>query len=171
MAQAKEGQEFIRHELDEAIAIQQSIVEAERQLSAEHPLPEAKKELESMAAEDEQQLRELEQLGRQFGASGKREEVAQHMEELKREVSKHLKGGADSEKYEMHAVLLTLKRKQQDAAAALAEIAGRIGNADLRKAASRLHEEMRSSADRLAASLAKLATEIASRGAQPSQAR
>ena len=37
MGEAKVGEEFIKHEFDEAIAIQRAIVEAEKTLSTAHP--------------------------------------------------------------------------------------------------------------------------------------
>ena len=39
---AKTGEEFIKHEFDEAIAIQQSIVDAEAALAETHPVGSAK---------------------------------------------------------------------------------------------------------------------------------
>ena len=41
------GTEFIKHEFDEAIAIQQSIVESGKRLSTSHPVPDVKKQLKS----------------------------------------------------------------------------------------------------------------------------
>ena len=43
MGEAKVGEEFITHEFDEAIAVQQSIVDAETTLSTKHPFSSAKR--------------------------------------------------------------------------------------------------------------------------------
>src|SRR5215210_7788998 len=54
-----QGESFIKHEFNEAIAIQEAIVEAERELSENHPLPEAQKTLKDGLKNDERQLKEL----------------------------------------------------------------------------------------------------------------
>ena len=76
MAEAKEGQEFIQHEFDEAIVVQRAIVEAERLLAEAHPLPEAKRAIGKLMKTDERSLQQLTKLGQRFGATGKAEEVA-----------------------------------------------------------------------------------------------
>jgi hypothetical protein len=43
------GQEFIKHEMDEAIAFQQTIVDAETKLGSTHPKADAKKLIKRMA--------------------------------------------------------------------------------------------------------------------------
>ncbi|HEX5939909.1 MAG TPA: hypothetical protein VFZ12_06080, partial [Dehalococcoidia bacterium] len=60
-------------------------------------------------------LQELQKFGKPFGASGKREEVADALGSLADETSAKA-GEEESEAYEAHAVLLNLKRKQQDSA-------------------------------------------------------
>jgi len=167
VAMAREGQDFIKHEFDEAIAIQQSIVECERQLAEVHPMEATRSELQKMLKTDEKALSQLEQLGGQYGATGEREEVAQHMEELGAEVAGNAKNGPDSEKYEMHAVVLTMKRKQQDSATAMAEIAKKIGDTKMQEAATRFQKDTREAADQLARSLTHLAVDLASRGRAP----
>lgn len=52
MGEAKVGEEFITHEYDEAIAVQQSIVEAETKLSTKHPLASAKAAIKTALTED-----------------------------------------------------------------------------------------------------------------------
>src|SRR5690554_344935 len=69
MGEAKIGEEFIKHELDEAIAIQRTIVDAAQQLSESHPFDEAKRVIKTGLKEDRRYLTELEKLGREHGAT------------------------------------------------------------------------------------------------------
>jgi hypothetical protein len=71
-------------------------------------------------------------------------------------------GSEESEAYEAHAVLLNLKRKQQDSADAMIKIARDRKDADLRDAATKMKREIKASADGLAKSLADFAARIAS---------
>jgi hypothetical protein len=163
VSDAKVGDEFITHEFDEAIAIQRGIVEAERALAGSHPVSDVKRELRSLHKEDERFLRELEDLGAEVGATGKVEEVAGSMTEL---MSTTLESApeAESEAYEAHAVLLSLKRKQQDSGLAMIRIARDRRNAHLREAATRFERAQRLSAKALGASLAEFARRIAAAG-------
>ena len=68
---------------------------------------------------------------------------------------------AESEAYEAHAVLLTLKRKQQDSAEALIRIARELGDRELRTAIAGMKREVKRSADELAKQQAALALRIA----------
>lgn len=158
-----QGKSFVRHEFDEAIVIQKAIVETEQQLSKAHPLAEAKKEIERMVGRDEEQLRELERLGKGYGATGKKEEVAGTFEELASQLTESASGGPASEAYEAHAVLLTMKRKQLDAALAMRAIADEMGNEELTRATGTMEREMRTSSDRLAELLSDLAVDLATR--------
>jgi hypothetical protein len=155
------GTEFIKHEFDEAIAIQQSIVESGSTLSTSHPVAAVKRQIKSDLKTDREHLARLQQLGRPFGAAGKREEVAQSLGQLASETSKKA-GDEESEAYEAHAVLLTLKRKQQDGADGLIKIARDRKETELRDAATKMKREIKSSADDLAKSLADFAVRIAS---------
>ena len=83
-----------------------------------HPYPEAKRLITATMREDERGLRELERLGKPYGASGEVEEVAAGLQALMQETAQHAQE-AESEAYEAHAVLLNLKRKQQDSASAM----------------------------------------------------
>lgn len=166
MPEAKEGTDFIRHELDEAIAIQQSIVACGEKLAQEYPLEDARAQLQQMLKQDQEHLRKLEQLGKPFGAKGEREEVAQAFETLGSEVSQTAIGGPDSEKYELHAVVLNMKRKQQDSATAMTKIARKMGDKQLQEAFTTMQKEIKASAEELSKSLSTLATEIAMRGQQ-----
>ena len=82
MGEAKVGEEFIKHEFDEAIAIQQCIVDAESSLSTAHPSAAAKRAIKSSLAADEKYLQQLKQLGKQHGATGEIEDVAGGLKEL-----------------------------------------------------------------------------------------
>src|SRR3712207_1024848 len=147
MPEAKEGTEFIKHEFDEAIAIQQSIVACGEKLAQEYPLEDAKPQLQQMLKQDQDHLRKLEQLGKPFGASGQREEVAQAFEQLGTEVSQTAVGGPDSEKYELHAVILNMKRKQQDSATAMTKIAQKMGDQRLKEEITTMQKEIKASAE------------------------
>jgi small-conductance mechanosensitive channel len=155
------GTEFIKHEFDEAIAIQQSIIESGRALSRSHPVASVKRQLTADLKVDEQHLGQLQKFGRPFGASGKREEVAEALGSLADETSAKA-GSEESEAYEAHAVLLNLKRKQQDSADAMVKIARDRKETDLRDAATQMKKEIKASADGLAKSLAQFAVRIAS---------
>ena len=155
------GAEFIKHEFDEAIAIQQSIVASGKTLSTSHPMPEVKKQLTADLKVDQRHLASLEKLGKPYGAMGKREEVAQSLGQLASETASKA-GSEESEAYEAHAVLLNLKRKQQDSADAMVKIARDRKETQLRDAATKMKKEIKTSADELAKSLANFAVRIAS---------
>ncbi len=154
------GTEFIKHEFDEAIAIQQSIIESARALSRSHPVASVKRQLASDLKVDQQHLSQLQKFGKPYGATGKREEVAEALGSLADETAQKA-GSEESEAYEAHAVLLNLKRKQQDSADAVIKIARDRKETDLRDAAMRMKKEIKASADALAKSLADFAVDIA----------
>ena len=155
------GTEFITHEFDEAIAIQQSILDSGTKLSTSHPVADVKRQLKADLKVDQQHLAQLKKFGKPFGATGKREEVAEALGSLADETSQKA-GDEKSEAYEAHAVLLNLKRKQQDSADAMIKIARDRKNTELRDAATQMKKEIKSSADALGKSLADFAVEIAS---------
>jgi hypothetical protein len=155
------GTEFITHEFDEAIAIQQSIVTAGEALSGSHPVAAVKRQLKADLKVDRAHLRRLQSLGKPYGATGKREDVAQALGDLASEATSKA-GQEESEAYEAHAVLLNLKRKQQDSADAVVKIARDRKEPELRDAALQMKKEIKASADGLAKSLADFAVRIAS---------
>jgi len=155
------GTEFITHEFDEAIAIQQSIVDAGTKLSSSHPVAAVKRQLTADLKVDQRHLTQLQKFGKPFGAVGKREEVAEALGSLADETSQKA-GEEESEAYEAHAVLLNLKRKQQDSADAVIKIARDRKDTDLRDAATKMKKEIKASADALGKSLADFAVQIAS---------
>ncbi len=163
MSEAKVGEEFITHELDEAIAIQRSIVTAEESLGRDHPRAEAKRLIQRSLKEDQKFLRQLETLGRKHGATGKVEEVAESMNELMTETSGKASEAA-SEAYEAHAVLLSLKRKQQDSGSAMLKIARAMKDTEMRDAAMAFQKATKASAQELADDLAAFAVAIATVG-------
>ncbi|MFN8621238.1 MAG: hypothetical protein U0869_10880 [Chloroflexota bacterium] len=166
MAEAKVGDQFIKHEFDEAIAIQERIVEAEQELGRSHPLPDAQQAIKDCLKEDRQLLKELQQLGKPRGATGEVEEVAGAMGELMQETLASA-DEAESEAYEAHAVLLSLKRKQQDSGAAMLRIARELGDVELRDAAMQFERTQREGARTLAESLAAFAVRIATQPGRP----
>ena len=155
------GTEFITHEFDEAIAIQQSIVDAGEALSRSHPVAAVKRQLKADLKVDRAHLQQLRSFGKAYGAAGKREEVAQALGDLASETTSKA-GREESEAYEAHAVLLNLKRKQQDSADAVVKIARDRKEPELRDAAMQMKREIKASADGLAKSLADFAVRIAS---------
>ena len=154
------GTQFITHEFDEAIAIQQSICDAGTKLSGSHPVAAVKRQLSADLKVDERHLAQLQKFGKPFGAVGKREEVAEALGSLANETSEKA-GSEESEAYEAHAVLLNLKRKQQDSADAMIKIARDRKDTDLRDAATTMKKEIKASADALGKSLADFAVQIA----------
>ncbi len=156
------GQAFIKHEFDEAIAIQQTIVDSGEKLSKSHPVSEIQKQLKNDMKLDKRHLAQLEKLGKPFGASGKREEVAGALSTLA-ETTAAKAGTEESEAYEAQAVLLNLKRKQQDSADAMVKIAREQDNSEMRDAAGEIKKEIKSSADELAKSLADFAVRLATK--------
>lgn len=163
MSEARYGEEFVKHEFDEAIAIQQSIVEAERKLSTAHPHVDSKNAIKAVMKDDERFLRELQQLGRQHGATGVKEEVAGSLDELMKTTAEHATE-AESEAYEAHAVLLNLKRKQQDSAVAMVKIARAMKDTKMHDAAQQFAKSTKTAAQDLADNLAAFAVEIATEG-------
>ena len=170
MGEAKVGQEFITHEFDEAIAIQRSIVEAEQQLGEVHPFPEAKTLISKGLKEDQKFLKELETLGQQHGATGKIEDIAGSLTTLMQEAAQKATE-AESEAYEAHAVLLNLKRKQQDSASAMVKLGRARKDTKMRDAATKFERGTRESAKLLATLLADFAVQIASKGQQGAVSR
>lgn len=155
------GQEFIKHEMNEAISFQQAIVEAETKLGANHPDPESKKLIGKLRKDDEKQLDRLMKAGKPMGATGKQEEVVEAMSKLMKQTA--AKAGTEkSEAYEAQAVLVTLKRKQQDAGTAMIKLGQKMKNAGLKELGTDLHRASKASAEELGKNLAGLAVEIAS---------
>jgi hypothetical protein len=157
-----EGQEFIRHEFDEAIAVQQAIVEAEQQLATAHPMEETRTQLKKSAVESKQWLGKLQKAGKQFAATGEAEEVAQGITSLAQQtLQKAKKSGEQSDYYEAHAVLLNAKRKQQDSAGSIIKIARALKDRELAQEATLMQKANKAAADELASSLTQLAVRIA----------
>jgi len=168
VGEAKYGDEFITHEFDEAIAIQQAIVDGAEKLSTAHSRPASKRLIKTALREDEKYLRELRRLGKKHDATGKVEGVALALKELMDETAQSA-AEAPSESYEAHAVLINLKRKQQDSAAAMLKIARDQKDTELRTAATEFGRSTKASAQELADDLALFAVEIATM--QPTGAR
>lgn len=145
------GTEFIK---------QQSIIEAGKALSTSHPVATVKRQLAADLKVDQRHLAQVEKFGKPYGATGKREEVAEALGALADETAQKA-GSEESEAYEAHAVLLNLKRKQQDSADAVIKIARDRKETELRDAAMKMKKEIKSSADELAKSLADFAVDIA----------
>jgi len=169
MSEAKVGEEFIKHEFDEAIAIQRTIVDGGEQLAAAHPFPDAKKAIDQGLKQDRQFLAQLEKLGKEHGATGTVEDVAGGLKKLMEETAQKATE-AESEAYEAHAVLLNLKRKQQDSAMAMLKIARAQKDTELRDAAQEFQKGTKESANELADQLAAFAVQIATENGQ-AQAR
>jgi hypothetical protein len=159
------GSAFITHEYDEGIAIQQAIVAAAEALGAAHPVPAARDAIREQLAVDQRQLEDLRLLGAPHGAEGKQEDVARGMDTLMRKTLEKAtdKEPEESDVYEAHAVLLSLKRKQLDSAGGM--IATATDRGDTRAAAThRKHQRELTAATRaLAETLAAFAVRIASR--------
>ncbi len=146
MGEAKVGQEFITHEFDEAIAVQECIVEAETTLSTKHPQGSAKRAIKESLREDKTFLSQLKTLGKAHDATGKIEDVAGGLKELMESTLETATSeGADSDFYEAHAVLLNIKRKQMDSAGGMLAIARETGDAELRKAATDFQKAQKAS--------------------------
>jgi hypothetical protein len=159
---AKTGEEFIKHEFDEAIAIQQVIVDAETKLSTAHPVPAAKTAIKASLKDDKTYLEQLRRLGKQHDATGEVEDVAGGLKELMEEtLTTATEEGNDSDFYEAHAVLLNLKRKQMDSAGGMLEIARATKDTELRTAASEFQKAQKSTSESLADELASYAVRIA----------
>jgi hypothetical protein len=166
MGEAKVGEEFITHEFDEAIAIQQAIVDAETTLSTKHPLSSAKTAIKASLADDKTFLTQLKTLGKAHDATGKVEDVAGGLKELMEEtLQSATKEGADSDFYEAHAVLLNLKRKQMDSAGGMLAIARDMDDKKLRDASAAFQKAQKASCESLTSELATYAVKIASAAA------
>ena len=166
MGEAKTGEEFIKHEFDEAIAIQQSIVDAESTLSTKHPESSSKRAIKSSLAADEKYLQQLRTLGRQHDATGEVEDVAGGLKELMEStLEKATSDGNDSDFYEAHAVLLNLKRKQWDSAGGMLAIARDQNDTKLRDAAKDFQAGQKETSTALTKELAAFAVRIAGQAA------
>jgi hypothetical protein len=162
MGEAKVGEEFITHEFDEAIAIQEAIVEAETTLSTKHPVSTAKTAIKDSLTDDRALLGQLRTLGKKHDATGKVEDVAGGLKELMEEtLGTATDAGEDSDFYEAHAVLLNLKRKQMDSAGGMLAIARETKDPDLRDMASEFLRAQKASSQTLADELADYAVKIA----------
>ena len=155
------GQDFVTHEFDEAIAVQTAIVAAGEKLSRDHPWAEARRVIQSSLQQDRSQLTQLEKYGKQFGAAGKREEVAGALASLMEQTAAKA-STEDSEAYEAQAVLINLKRKQQDSADAVHKMARDMGETAMRDDALKMKRAIKVSADALAKNLSLFAVRIAS---------
>jgi hypothetical protein len=165
MSEAKIGEEFVKHELDEAIAVQQAIVTAEEALATSHPMREAQSAIETALREDRTGLKDLQTLGKKYDATGKVEDVAGGLTELMSQtLASATSDGADSDYYEAHAVLLNLKRKQMDSAGGMVKIARAIENPEMRDAATEFGKVQRQSSQVLADELANYAAHITTAG-------
>ena len=162
MGEAKTGEAFVTHEYDEAIAVQQCIVDAETILSTRHPVASSKKAIKAALAEDKDFLKQLKALGKPHGATGKVEDVAEGLTSLMDDVLKTATTeGADSDYYEAHAVLLNIKRKQMDSAGGMLRIARATKDTDLKTAATAFAAAQKASCQTLATELASYAATIA----------
>ena len=162
MGEAKVGDDFITHEFDEAIAIQRSIVKSETTLSTKHPVGSTKTEIKNALQDDKTFLEQLEKLGKAHDATGKVEDVAEGMTELMTEtLETATSDGNDSDYYEAHAVLVSLKRKQMDSAGGMLAIARDQGDDELRQLATAIQRVQKSSSTALADALATYAVGIA----------
>lgn len=160
MAESKVGEEFVTHEFDEAIAVQRGIVDAETALAKSHPHAESRMAIAAILKDDKTFLRELERLGKQKGATGAVEDVAEGITDLL-ESTVESAGEAPSEAYEAHAVLLNAKRKQQDSAGGMLKVARALKDTATRDAAQAFERGQKTSADQLAGLLAEFAVVIA----------
>jgi hypothetical protein len=77
---------------------------------------------------------------------------------------------AESEAYESHAVLVTLKRKQQDSASAMVKLARELRETELRDSAQAFHKSQKESSQKRADLLAELAVTIATKEEQAATA-
>lgn len=162
MASGKTGSEFVKHEYDEAIAVQQGIVTAEAELAKRHPIDRSRRAIESAMRQDREWLKKLQRLGKSHGATGEREDVADGLVSLMEETtSSATRDGAESDYYEALAVLVTLKRKQMDSAGGMRRIATATDDEELRQAAQEFGRDQRSSSQSLARELAAMAKRIA----------
>jgi hypothetical protein len=162
MSGAKFGESFITHEYDEAIAVQQAIVDAETTLSTKHPMSSAKTAIKDALTDDKTFLSNLKSLGKPHGATGKIEDVAKGLKDLMEEtLETATTDGADSDYYEAHAVLLNAKRKQMDSAGGMLEIARATKDTKLRVAATAFAKAQKASCQALADELATFAARIA----------
>ena len=170
MSEAKYGKAFIQHEFDEAISIQSMLVETARSLAKSHPEPSTRALIKGALPTDERHLADLRRFGKAYGATGKAEEVAQALGSLARETAGKA-SDAESEAYEAHAVLLTLRRKQQDSAAAVLKIARATKETELRDAVRDMLRQAKAAAQELADALADFAVVIATRPAKGAGSR
>jgi hypothetical protein len=166
MSETKVGEEFVKHEFDEAIAIQQCIVDAEASLAKTHPVSSAKRAVRSALAADEKYLQQLLTLGKQHDATGEVEDVAGGLKELMEStLQTATTEGNDSDYYEAHAVLLNLKRKQWDSAGGMLAIARDQKDTKLRDAAKDFQAGQKETSTALTKELAAYAVKIAGRAA------
>ncbi len=160
MAESKSGEAFVTHEFDESIAVQRGIVAAETALAKSHPHAESKAAIAACLKDDKTFLKQLEELGKPRGATGKVEDVAEGIVELLDSMVESA-GEAPSEAYEAHAVLLNAKRKQQDSAGGMLKIARALKDIEARDAALAFQKAQKTSSDQLADLLADFAVVIA----------
>jgi hypothetical protein len=159
---AKTGKAFIKHEFDEAIAVQQCIVEAETALADGHPLPSARTRIKATLKRDREYLKDLRSLGAPYGATGEVEDVAGGLTSLMAQTLESARtDGAESDYYEAHAVLLNLKRKQMDSAGGIVKIARDQKDSKLRDAALEFERAQKTTSKQLASELATFAVQIA----------
>jgi hypothetical protein len=157
------GTAFITHEYDEGIAIQEAVVAAAAELAEKHSQRDARQAIKSALAVDRRQLEELRALGKPHGAKGKQEDVARGMASLMDKTLRKAvaKERDDSDIYEAHAVLLSLKRKQLDSAGGMSKTASERGDRKAAAAHRRHLRELKAATKELSDSLAAFAVVIA----------
>jgi len=161
------GQDFIKHEFDEAIAVQQSIVRGASSLAQVHPMPDSKRQLQTAARESEQWLKRLQKAGSKFGATGEKEEVASAIQELANTTLQKAREGEPSEVYEAQAVVINALRKQQDSAGSVVRIATALKDRELAAEGREMQRAAKRTADSLAKNLTEMAVWIATEGQTP----
>jgi hypothetical protein len=163
VGEAKVGEAFIKHEFDEAIAIQQCIVDAETTLSTKHPVGSTRAAIKSSLSDDRTFLKQLQTLGKEHDATGEIEDVAGGLKALMDQtLETATREGADSDFYEAHAVLLNLKRKQMDSAGGMLAIARDMKDTELRTTATEFQRAQKAASQALTEELASYAVKIAS---------
>jgi hypothetical protein len=158
----------IKHEYDEGIAIQEAIVAAGEELADAHPVSAAQELLTEQLKTDERQLEELRGLGAVHGAKGKKEDVARGMGSL---MTKTLgkattKEAEESDAYEAHAVLLSLKRKQLDSAGGMLRTSTARGDEKAAVVHRKHQRELKTATEKLSESLAEFAVRIAGQASE-----
>lgn len=130
------GTRFVTHVFDETVALQRTLLAAETALADRHWDEQTRRLIRDALTDDRRLLADWERLGARYGASGIDGVTAAGVTEMVDQLTAPwLADGAASDLYDLHALVVTTKYRQQHNAAALRRFAPVLGDREVRSTA------------------------------------